>query len=226
MGLPFTLLGSPVGGLLTNLLGGFLNNRDWQNFIQHTEGTYNAPLREEARNLGFGSKYNPVEAAQDLSRTGQRYTEQQLSGVVPAYQKLFTQAQQLQGQTSDQALADVNRRYDLLGEGDQAALRANGLGGSTIGINAQYGNEANRISDLNRTRDQLLQQQLGVLGSFGAAVPQAQQNVGQYLSDSNYRYGTLPIDTRLASGNAALNAYTSQYLFPPPGFNPITIQPR
>lgn len=175
-----SILGSPAFGLLANLLQGFNFNKKFDQFQAEQVDPANIYGRQTAEALG------PVAPTTTLARD------------------LYGRARDLVGDISTQEIADVNQRFNQLGESAQAGLRARGIGGSTVAPSVAYANERNRSDELRRVNDARLMRLLGVESTFGQGQIAANQ----------------------AAADTRLQALQQRILIPPSQPYPIQIQPQ
>lgn len=240
-------LGSPLVGLGFNLWNAFWNNRRWNNWDRNERIPFNA--RGEAQVTSLGESPNVNTLAADLSGRGTALANESfnptavegrfdkyLGGVVPGYEALATRARGLVGQVSSQNKADVNTLYDRNKAGALSTLAGRGLAGSTVAPSVAGSIDEQRNAELRRVADARINSLLGVEGTFGAAVPQAQQTIGQIgineqdaaaqnRINATMGFGQVPITTGLATANTALDYY-QPILTPPQANPPVTPQPK
>ena len=242
MGFLMSGLGSPVGGAITNALGAWWQSRLQNRFQQQQVDPINRAAQQEVADIG-----GTVPQAQQLSDRGIRLAEsayspaategrfnRYLGGVVPGYQNLREGARNLVQQESGQEFADIRRTGATAEQEALSNLASRGLATSTVAPSVSGSIREQTGAELNRARDARTGRLLGVEQTFGAAVPQAQFNVGQVgmqAQDAGFQnriaalqgFGTLPIDTRLQVGQQRLGYYGSPILTPPGQFNPISV---
>lgn len=91
---------------------------------------------------------------------------------VDAYSTNLSKMNSLLDQRSQQGIADINSRFNMLGQQQQAGLVNRGLGNTTIGGTMQQGLERQRMGAINTHNDSILQQRLATEAMF--RMPQMQ----------------------------------------------------
>lgn len=240
---------SPKWGLISNLLGGFQNQQQWNRaedeiragnevgdtLVQNQLSGGGPPLTQQAANLGtqiirLGNEYFDPAAAEG------RF-EEYLGGVVPGYQQLAARARSLVNQESGQEFNDIRTAGQRAEQQALSNLASRGLATSTVAPSVQGSIREQTTAELNRAHDARTGRLLDVEGTFGAAVPGAQFNVGQAglqnydLNAQNqiaslYQGGMLPINTGFDVNQQALNWYGPSRTIPiPPQYQPMSIYP-
>lgn len=165
-----------------NLVGDFLNfvrsaglEKQWEEFVSGPAAEANRYGQQTAESLGAIG--NTTEMASDL----------------------YDRARGLGTQFSNQAVRDVNQRFDQLGASAQAGLQARGIGGSTVAPSVALGVERGRGDELRSVNDDRLSMLLGIESTFGVNE----------------------IATNQAAADARQRALEGRYLFPPGQQNPF-----
>lgn len=190
-----SIFGVPINVAIDifNLTRSFKTEQEFQDFIDEKADPFNEQLTATAASLGPTTPTTTL-AAESFDRgTGLAATQ-------------FQTAKNLSAGLSNQAVTDVNRRFDRTGAAGQASLASRGLGGSTLGSSVAFANERNRSDELRRVNDDRIRTLLGVEETFG----------GRQI-DTEIAFSGEQIRANEFAADARFRGLEGQLFFPPAG---------
>lgn len=164
-------------------------------------------LRDTSRILGGIDRANQAaDNWQNLERANalKKYEANQ-QAINQGYQNRYADAMRLLDQRSDQAVRDVYEQYGNLANRAKMDMAARGFSGSTMVPSTLAGITNEQAKQLNRTKDELINQRLGwqtglsgdalaaqerlFQGNIGLDVGMGQNAINQYLQGQRFRTG-------------------------------------